>query len=503
MTRKPALILIVLLACALLSALPLRVIHSNDTHGAYLPRNFPTPQGNVPLGGYGAMYEHLRILREGAPRSVYLDAGDQQTGTAFAALEYNGAVGGAVIEVFNHLRPDATTFGNHEFDHSLANLKRLVQLADYPFVSSNLIEKDSGKALGGKPWYIIHRDGISIGVMGLTLTELPEKVKIENVANIEILDYTTAINRYLDDLDRQTDLIVILTHNGWEADSLLATQLDDRVDMIIGGHTHTYIDGPKQVNGIYILQSGSYLSHIGYADIDVVEDRIVSFTSHLVPLTGIAISEDNPVAPFVSDLAQRIESELGTVIGSIPVDWVPDKYQETEVSRWMAHALKAEYQDIYHPDLAIVNCGGFRKVIPAGEVTLRDMHEMLPFNNTVVVFSCWGRDLIAFDDLNWRIAQEKPYDICQSTMPGWDGEICKQYEPWGLDDGWQSHRWSHFDVGPERLQPNKVYQVISHDYVAGQWQKYLGFQPFKVYDTGELFLDAMIRQVKLQYPVDK
>ena len=481
-------------------AVPVRIFHTNDTHGAYEPRNYRGPDGNIALGGYLSLWEHLDSLRAQATRSVYLDAGDQQTGTAFAAMPYAGAVGGAVIEVFNRLGLDASTYGNHEFDQSPSNLKRLRSLARYSFVSSNLIDTASSKPFGNQPWHIIHRDSLDIGILGLTLVELPEKVKIENVSGIRILPYKEAIDRYLEDLDRQTDLIVILSHNGFEADSLLATQLDARVDLIIGGHSHSYIESPLQVNGIYILQTGSYLSHLGVADLEVENDRVTAFTSRLVPLSQIPLSKANPLKLLVSQMSRRIEAQLGQVIATIPEDWVPDKFSSTALSRWMANALKAQYQDIYQPDLAIVNNGGFRKVITAGPVTLRDMHEMLPFNNTVTVFSCYGRDIITWDARNAQIAIAKPYDICQSTAPGWAATMHKDPNRPGETD-WDGYTDRFFDLGGQRLDPDKVYRVISHDYVAGQWDKYLGFKPFDVYDTGELFLDAMVREVMKQYGV--
>ena len=77
---------------------------------------------------------------------------------------------------------------------------------------------------------------------------------------------------------------------------------------------------------------------------------------------------------------------------------------------------------------------------------------MLPFNNNVVVFSCYGRDLLAFDELNAQHAIGKPHDICERT---------------------QLHR--HDPLA------QLLYRVVSHDYVAGQWDKYLGFKPFDVY----------------------
>jgi len=164
-----------LLALLNLSAVPLRINYTNDTHGASLPLEYDSPDGPVLLGGYSALEYHLNRSRGEVKRGIYLDAGDQQTGTAFAAARHRNAIGGAVVEVFNLLRLDAATFGNHEFDQKPANLKRLMRLARYPFVSTNLLDKETGRSFGDKPWHIIRRDSLKIGILGLTLVELPER----------------------------------------------------------------------------------------------------------------------------------------------------------------------------------------------------------------------------------------------------------------------------------------------------------------------------------------
>lgn len=483
--KRITLILCINLLALGIFAIPLRILHTNDTHGAYLPQSYSTEEGYITLGGYLNLWEHLEEQRQAAPRSIYLDAGDQQTGSAFAAMEYDGAIGGAVIKVFNHLQPDAATFGNHEFDQNPDNLERLIELAEYPFISSNIIDLNTNQPLGNKPWHIIQLDSLKIGVLGLTLVELPEKVRRSNVEHLQILPYKEAIDLYLDELHDSTDLIIVLTHNGIEADIQLALELDERIHLIIGGHTHSYIDEPLVVNGIHIAQAGSYLSHLGVIDLDVEDGIITSYSNRLVPLTSRPVSPDNPLNTFISQMSSRIEDELGQTIATLPEDWVIHKFGSTNLSRWMATALKTQYAETFSPDIAIVNNGGFRKNIPAGPVTLRDMHELLPFNNTVTVFSCYGRNLHTWAELNNRILAEKPFDICESSPSGWQG----------------SGDEAVFDLGVQFYEPDKVYRVISHDFVAGQWDKYLGFEPFDIYDTGEPFLDAMVREIKAQYGI--
>lgn len=486
------LLLLALAAATSLGALPLSIFYTGDSHGVYEAKWDETAGLN--RGGYLVLEEILTAARSAHPRSVYLDSGDQQTGSIFASLVDDNVHGGAVIEVFNRLQLDASVFGNHEFDFSYSNTRDLATRANYPFVCTNLLDKSTRQPVGGRPFVIIEKDGLRIGVLGITLELLPEKVKAQNVSSVRILPPADAINMYLDEVDLKSDLIVVLTHQGFEADSLLAMSLDDRVDLIIGGHDHIRAEEPFRINDKYLLYSGSHLNWLGQADLEVENDRVVSLSNQLVPLETRSRVFISPLAEYVKQKIALVEVQMQRIIGYLPEEWVPDKYRSTALSRWVANALKAEYMDIYKPDLAIINNGGLRKTIPAGAVTLRDLHELAPFNNTVTVFSCWGRDLIFLDELNARHAVEQPHDICEVAGLGFDTRVIKSL-PSDEDLPWQNR----YTVNGEQLIPDMVYRVVSHDYVAGQWDKYLGFKPFDVYDTGEPILDAIIRQVDKQY----
>jgi 2',3'-cyclic-nucleotide 2'-phosphodiesterase (5'-nucleotidase family) len=483
-----------LIGCAALSALPLSIFYTGDTHGAY-ETGFDEASGES-QGGYLVLEEMLGRQSENKKRGIYLDSGDQQTGSIFASLVDGGVHGGAVVEVFNRLGLEASVFGNHEFDFSYTNTRDLARRAEYPFVCTNLLDKSTRQSVSGTPYTVIERDGIRAGIFGITLELLPEKVKAENVSSVRILPPADAINMYLDEVDLKSDLIVVLSHQGFEADSLLAVSLDGRVDVIIGGHDHILAEQPIKVNGKYLLYSGSHLNYLGVADIDVVDDKVVSIRNELVPLATGTKEFHTPLAEYIDGRMSLIEKDMRRVVGNIPEAWVPDKYKSTALSRWIAGALKAEYNDLYHPDVAIINNGGLRKSIPAGAVTLRDLHELLPFNNTVTIFSCWGRDLMALDEFNALQSVEQPHDICEIAGLDYPTDIIKGDSYYDEADlPWRNR----YTVNGEKLILDKVYRVVSHDYVAGQWDKYLGFKPFDIYDTGELILDAIIRQVEKQY----
>lgn len=467
-----ALSLLVLAACSS----NLRILHTNDTHAAYQP-------ASDGVGGYLALEYHLDQARAKKSPHLYLDAGDMQTGTIFSSLEYDSVQGGAVLEVFDRLDLDAATPGNHEFDVSYDHAKSLMEKAEFPFYSANLLNED-GSSFATAPYGIFTKGKLKIGVIGLTIDSLPERVKPENVAPITILPYKEAIDRIIAEVDAQSDLVILLTHNGWEADSLLATQLDDRVDIIVGGHSHLSIPKPTQVNGIYMLAAGSHLQYLGVADLKMKKDRIVKFKNRLQPLTQPPTNYKSELAPFLDETIGELERSLNKVAGTLPYDFKVDKFKPTKGSRWIAQALLTEYPQA---DIAMVNNGGLRKHLPAGPVTLKDLHEFIPFGNTVALFSCSGKNLLAAQAKNKRIALEKPYDIMTVSSPSW----FQNADP-ALDDD------SPFMIGSKELEPHRIYRVVTHDYIISQWDKYLEFMPLDIDETGDLFLDGIIRQVQLQ-----
>lgn len=488
--RKISLILIIALFSGLASAAPLTLFFTNDTHGAYLPSTYRTVDGNVSLGGYENLYNLISAQRDTLKNTLWLDAGDQQTGSIFSSLVHNQAIGGAVIEAFNKMGLNGATFGNHEFDQSLQNTLHLAKLAKFPFISTNVVYKKNGKSITRTPYKIFKRGKLRIGVMGLTLTDLREKVKIENVEELTILPYKQAIDKHINKLDNKTDLIILLTHNGFEADSLLATQLDDRIDLIVGGHTHTVTEKPRLVNGIYIVQTGAFLINYGRLDLEVSSDRISNNLLDevcLFPVETTSAKTETEFSRFLQTTISAIDKDMGRVIGYTEVDWIPDKFKTSAVSRWQVEALYREYLEQLKPDVAIINNGGIRKAIAAGEITLRDMTELLPFTNYIVAFSCYGRDFQPMIEHNLKLMQTREHDIVQTHNLSW--QVIE------IEDGEQV---TDIRVKDEPVLPDKIYRIVSHDYILGQADKYLMFKPFDTLETGDLILDAMLRQVEKQ-----
>lgn len=470
MKRIYILSLFLFLALAL-SALPLRILHTNDTHAAY-------QAGRDGNGGYIALEYHLEQARADGTPTLYLDAGDMQIGSIFSSLEYRGLKGGAILEVFRRLGLDAATLGNHEFDISHAHAKALVERAGFPFLSANLLEKD-GASFGRAPYMIFEKGGLKVGVIGLTIESLPLRVKSENVKDLNILPYTKALKRILPKLKGKCDLIILLTHNGMDEDIELAKVLDKRVQIIIGGHSHLATSQPQIVNGKYIFSTGSHLQNLGIVDLDIKKGKIVKLESHLVPLSAPPADYQSKLQGFMQETVGEMEQTLAKPAGVLPFAFEVNKYQVTAGSHWVAEALLKQYPG---QDVAFINNGGLRKNLPAGEISLRSLHEYIPFGNTVAFFQCNGSDLYKAQELNRQLAIEKPYDIMSSSLDNW------------METG-------DLQIAGQKIDKDKLYRVVTHDYILNQWEKYLGFEPLDGYDSGELFLDAIIRQVQREFPL--
>lgn len=479
---KVKLIILLILFVYALNAVSLRILFTNDTHSYYSAKQYEVGDQKYNLGGYANLERLLVRERIAYPRNLTFDSGDQHTGTVFSNYVYKGVKGGAVVEAMNKLNYSAATFGNHEFDQRLADAKGYMKLAKFPYINSNLM--NGKRYFSPYPYKIFQLDSLKVGVIGLILTELPEKVNTSNIKGLTVLPYIKAIDKIIDEVDKQSDLIVILSHIGIEADSLLASQLDSRVDIILGAHTHVILEQPLVVNGILITETGAQLIYLGELDVDVQNDRISSWKHRLLEVTD----EKNPpteLTAFVNDISNKLENALEEKLGELTVPWIPDKYRETTASLWQAKVLYEEYRNKSGVDFSVINCGGIRTPLQPGPITIRQMQELVPFGNIIQTFTCKGEDIYKMLELNMQLARTKEHDIVQ-TYP-----ISYDVADTDLDPHIITVR-----INGKTIDRNQTYKGVSHDYVIKQSDKYLAFTPKHVKNTKIAFVDQLIKYIK-------
>lgn len=244
-TRLYIICVAVMAAVAAWGQQKLVVLHTNDTHSAIMPlsRNL----GDTLLagrGGYLRRMELVRREREAEPGLLLFDSGDFSQGSPFYTL-FKGDV---EVGLMNRMGYDAATLGNHEFDFGLENLARLLREARFPVVCANY--NFTGTPLEGlvKPYVVIERGGLRVGVFGLS-PRLDGLVAKENYGGVGYGDPVEAARRTVATLrtEERCDVVVCLSHLGW---GMVPPDVSDSamiagtrgIDLVLGGHSHTYME---------------------------------------------------------------------------------------------------------------------------------------------------------------------------------------------------------------------------------------------------------------------
>ena len=251
------------------------ILHTNDTHSTILPLN-PNID-NKDIAGRGGFLRRINMIKEQRsqnPDLLLFDSGDFSQGSGYYTL-FKGEV---EVGLMNQMGYDAVTIGNHEFDFGMDNMAKLFRMANFPIVCSNY--DCTGTVLEGlvKPYIIINRDGVKIGVFALA-PPLKGLVFDGNCEGITYLDPAETGQKYIDTLRKQEkcDLVICISHLGWERSEYPDEKflsLTEGCDLVLGGHTHTYMEEleytpDKNGKKIPVDQNGKHGVFIGKLILDL------------------------------------------------------------------------------------------------------------------------------------------------------------------------------------------------------------------------------------------
>jgi 2',3'-cyclic-nucleotide 2'-phosphodiesterase (5'-nucleotidase family) len=285
------------------------------------------------------------------------------------------------------------------------------------------------------------------------------------------------------------NLIVLLSHNGVDKDSVYATKFHD-LDVIVGGHSHTPIYKPKVVDGVIIVQAGSYGKFLGKLDlkVDIEKDTVVSFYGKLNETVLDSAIFDKSAGDKVDAMIASIEPEMKKVIGKLEVDW-----KKNNCGQWNADALRT----MFKTDVAFMNAGSIRKDLLKGNITVGDIWEINPFGNNIVTFSIKGSTLKKMMVNNIRMSAKN------EELSGYDMVIFSGLKitvnSLLLSDPSDNFVKS-IEVNGKLLEMDKVYSVVTNSYTAAQAKKYFGDygEELTVTDTNVIDRDALLDAVKQQ-----
>jgi 5'-nucleotidase len=219
------------------------VLHTSDTHSCILPLNKNLADTMLAdRGGFLRRIAMLKQERRKDPGLLLFDCGDFSQGSSY----YTMFKGDVEVELMNRMHYDAVTIGNHEFDFGLDNMIRLFKMAEFPVVCSNYDFADTELKDIVKPYLVLKRQGVRIGVFALC-PPLEGLVSRKNYGPLKFLDPVEVTDRMVDVLRNREkcDVVICLSHLGWEVSDYPDNELIKRtsgIDLILGGHSHTYLE---------------------------------------------------------------------------------------------------------------------------------------------------------------------------------------------------------------------------------------------------------------------
>jgi 5'-nucleotidase/UDP-sugar diphosphatase len=466
----------------------LTLLHSNDMHGDFMSENIDDKL----VGGVAMLSGYIDKVRQEEENVVYVIAGDMFRGSIIDQ-EYRGL---STIEIVNMLSPDVVTLGNHEVDYGVAHLLFIEKLAKFPIINSNLYIKTNHTRLF-RPYLIKEVGGIKILYIGILTEEVIAQTKQETLIGsiVDVYEAAKEVGRICNAYSQiDIDFTILLTHIGHEEDKKLASMLDPAwgVDIIIGGHSHTFLEQPDIVNGIVIAQAGTGTDQIGRFDIIVDKDNncIEDFTWQAVPIDETHCPVDKDLEEIIHQYHEKTNEKFSRIITRFKRALThPKRSQETELGNLCADAVV----DNLGLDIMLFASGSIRKKELGPILTLKDFKECFPF-----------------DDKIYRIKlTKKQIEKAFNTILGRD--LSDHVEFYQVSRGFKvkyskkENRVTELSLESQPLDDNHIYSVGLQEYHFNNMADFIGItkeeaeanSPIKVVTTssGDVLEEAFLGMV--------
>ncbi len=353
---------------------PLTILHSNDLHAHIVPND-------LDKGGFARLATAVREEKQHTQACLYLNAGDLVQGTPVSTLFH----GVPVYQIANRLGFDAATVGNHEFDYGWKRVQEFARIAHYPLLSANVVDAN-GSPLTGKAYVIKTVGGIRVAIIGVVLGDLSGVfVTPDKVEPWCVLPVVETVRKYAQELRERSDLIVVLghIHDQEEVDAILH-QVPE-VSVVVVGHNHNGYPEMKNVDGRVAVLVHGYGVELGRLDlqVDMAGKKLQSAEWKRIPIDA-KMQPDPKVAREVAGW----EAKVSRVV-DVPIGESKRRLEGRELQLLLEQAIAEETG----ADLAFVNRGGVRDVVPEGRILARAIWNIQPFDNLVVIGTFKGSEL--------------------------------------------------------------------------------------------------------------
>lgn len=415
MARRPAILLAALFLPAALVAETIVVFHTSDIHSWYFSRPAKWMKDNPErmIGGFPAL---ASLVKKEEKPYILLDSGDLFQGTPEGWI----TKGEASAVLMNELGYSASVVGNHEYDYGEKSLiDNFVEKADFPLLGANVYFKKNGKLASYlKPYTVVKKAGKKIAVLGIAGSHTSHSTLPSNVKHLDFRDEAAEAKKWSEKImkDEKPDVLICLFHNGLalangildistrtftdaEASvypSLRLARTAPEIDVILGGHIHTgYLKGYwDEKSKTFITESYWGLTHVNRIELefDDKSGKFLKAESRLLPLWTDETGLDDKTLEKLNKIRERTAEKMDVKIGEAESDITrrtTGNFYDSPIGNWMTDVTR----DYARSDMAFQNTHGIRSDIWKGDITLRDIFQVMPFDNTLVKVTMTGKQV--------------------------------------------------------------------------------------------------------------
>jgi len=485
--------------------------HLNDTHSHLAPAEVNLKIDGIAttaeLGGFSRLKTAIDKMRADDPHLLLLHAGDAVQGTLYFTL-FNGTI---EFDFLNMLGVDAFTFGNHEFDRGGEPIPGWIGRSKFPWLSANIdFSAEPAIAPLVRPYMIKEIRGDKVAIIGVTTETTPQTTI--NPGKAVFKDAIESARRQADALTALgINKIILLSHLGYVQDKILASKVAG-IDIIVGGHTHSLLGDSTKLSAIGLIPEGPYPTELktpdgkralvlqawqwghmlGRLNVSFTPDGEVSGYSSkaVIPMGGVFSRNGEKVLPNTEPYQGIVnalnKTETALVVAEDPAVAAALAPYTTSLEQFRKNVVAVAADDITvglnsgpgplgvdsmlaavpRAHVAILNYGGVRRSLTAGEISVGDVLEVMPFANTLVLVDLTGDELkqALEEDVDFLITK---YGIHSNAMP-YLGSATMTVRPTAA----KGSRVTAFAIKDREgvyrpVQPAEVYRAVVNAFVAG------------------------------------
>ena len=473
------------------------ILHTNDVHGA--------------IAGYAYITALKADYEAKGAEVILVDAGDYSQGTSYVSV----TKGLDAIEMMNAAGYDVVTLGNHEFDYGYTQLKDNMTKAKFKVLCADVFNADGTPIFDANYTYTT-KSGVKVGFFGMETPETQTKANPTKIKGLTFATNDAFTKAAADQVEalKDADVVICLAHLGVDGESkpYRSTNLYAAVkgiDFIIDGHSHTVMT--KGENGEPIQSTGTAFANIG---VIVIDDATKKIESNSLFEIKEDTAKDATVAAAAQKIIDRIDKEYGAVFAKSEVVLngakAPNGNRDSETNNgdlitdamvWKILQDKESLTVDADHVVAVTNGGGIRKAINPGDVTKKNINEVLPFGNTVVTIYITGAELLEaleastyctpdaiggfpqVSGINYTISTAVAYDANAETYPA-----STYYGPKSIN------RVTINSINGKEFKADDTYAVITNDFCGGGGDTYYAFAAATAkFDTG-IPLDEVVME---------